>query len=224
MITPHKLLSLTYGAFTGLAKAILAAFLLSAPASAEGLTIVAVGDSLTQGYGLPVEDGFVPQLEGWLQAQGNDVQVINAGVSGDTTAGGRARLGWTLTPEIDAVIIALGGNDVLRGIPPEASRENIDAMLQETTARDLPVLLIGLSAPGNYGPDYQSAFNAIFPELSAQYGTLLIEDFFAAFEASPEAFGQYMQSDGIHPNASGVVRLIEEIGPRVQELAQLAAK
>jgi acyl-CoA thioesterase-1 len=139
------------------------------PAFAEEVTVVALGDSLTQGYGLIEEDGFVPQLQAWLQARGADVVVENHGVSGDTTAGGLARIGWALGDHVDALIVALGGNDLLRGLPPEASRANLDGILAEAEARGLPVLLIGLEAPGNYGPDYKAAFDAMYPELADQY-------------------------------------------------------
>jgi acyl-CoA thioesterase-1 len=134
--------------------------------------VIALGDSLTQGYGLVEEAGFVPQLQEWLRERGADVVVENHGVSGDTTAGGLARIGWALSPEADALIVALGGNDLLRGIPPEASRANLDGILAEAAARDLPVLLIGLQAPGNYGPDYKAAFDAMYPDLAEEYGAL----------------------------------------------------
>ena len=104
------------------------------PATAEPVVVAALGDSLTQGYGLPAEQGFVPQLESWLNANGSDVHVINAGVSGDTTAGGLARIDWTLTPDVDALIVALGGNDLLRGIAPEVSRGNLDGILAKARA------------------------------------------------------------------------------------------
>jgi acyl-CoA thioesterase-1 len=134
--------------------------------SAEEITVVALGDSLTQGFGLVEEEGFVPQLQAGLQARGNDVVVENHGVSGDTTAGGLARIGWALGDHVDALIVALGGNDLLRGLPPEVSRANLDGILAEAEARGLPVLLIGLQAPGNYGPDYKAAFDAMYPDLA----------------------------------------------------------
>ena len=191
------------------------------PALAEPLTLVALGDSLTQGYGLPAEDGFVPQLQSWLTAQGLDVVVVNAGVSGDTTAGGLSRLDWTLTPNVDAMIVTLGGNDLLRGIDPATSRANLDAILQGAQSHNLPVLLIAMQAPGNYGPDYKTAFDAIYLELAAQYGTLLAPGFFAplmAADADPAALTAYLQADGIHPNAEGVVKIVAGLGPQVIEL------
>ncbi|MEO0381532.1 MAG: arylesterase, partial [Pseudomonadota bacterium] len=138
----------------------------------QEVTIAALGDSLTQGYGLAVQQGFVPQLEEWLQDQGRDVAVINAGVSGDTTAGGLSRVDWTLTPEVDALIVTLGGNDLLRGIDPGVSRANLEGILSAATGAGVEVLLVGMQAPGNYGPDYKAAFDGMYPDLSAAYGTL----------------------------------------------------
>lgn len=196
------------------------ACLLVSPAMAAPLTLVALGDSLTQGYGLPPEEGFVPQLQAWLHAQGQDVTVINAGVSGDTTAGGLARLDWMLTPETDAMIVTLGGNDLLRGIDPANSRANLDAILKEATARGLPVLLVGMEAPGNYGPDYKRDFDAIYPDLATAYGALLADSFFAGLRANgdPAAAQALMQPDGLHPSAEGVAKIVEGLGPQVLEL------
>lgn len=192
-------------------------------AAAEDVTIAALGDSLTQGYGLPVEDGFVPQLEAWLRERGHDVTVVNAGVSGDTTAGGLSRVGWTLTPEIDAMIVALGGNDLLRGIFPDASRGNLAGILRAAQAAEVETLLIGLQAPGNYGPEYQQAFDAMYPELAAEFGAIHVDSFLGPLEdaaaADPAAaLARYMQPDGIHPNAEGVALIVEGLGPFVEDL------
>lgn len=186
-------------------------------------TIVALGDSLTQGYGLMEADGFVPQLRDWLEANGHDARVENHGVSGDTTAGGLARVDWALGPHVDAMIVALGGNDLLRGLPPEASRANLDGILSAADARGIEVLLIGLSAPGNYGPDYKAAFDSMYPALAETYDTLLIADFLAPLSEaaggdSGAAVAAYMQPDGIHPNAEGVALIVEAVGPQVAAL------
>ena len=189
---------------------------------AEPVTIAALGDSLTQGYGLALEDGFVPQLKAWLDEAGEDVVLINAGVSGDTTAGGLSRIGWTLTDEVDALIVALGGNDLLRGIAPEVARANIEGILAETSARGVPVLLVGMDAPSNYGAEYEQAFEAIYPELSESYGALHHDNFLGALAALGDrdvAVTKYMQPDRIHPNKDGVALIVEELGPRVVELA-----
>lgn len=205
-------------------KAALLALALGGPVAAEEVTIAALGDSLTAGFGLPQEDGFVPQLEGWLQARGHDVRIINAGVSGDTTAGGLARVDWTLTPEVDGMIVALGGNDLLRGIPPWNSRENIEGILQAAAARDVEVFLIGLRSPGNFGPEWQAEFDAIFPDLAAEYGTVYTENFLAGVQAAvsenPLSLGDYMQNDDIHPTAEGVRVIVEALGPRAEVLVQ----
>lgn len=185
------------------------------------MTIVAVGDSLTQGYGLAQGTGLVAQLQDWLRAHGHQVNIVNAGVSGDTTAGGRARLGWSLTPDTRAVMIALGGNDLLRGIAPAQTRANIDAMLAEATGKGLPVLLAGIAAPGNYGPDYQRDFNVIWPDMAAKYDVVLVPDLLAPLAGlSPEerASRGLMQSDNIHPSAAGVKLVVAALGPKVEEL------
>ncbi|GAB5447964.1 arylesterase [Gymnodinialimonas sp.] len=212
----------SYGALARLGKvALFAGF--AAPALADETTILALGDSLTAGYGLVQEEGFVPQLEGWLEGQGHAVTLINAGVSGDTTAGGLARVEWSLTPEVDAIIVALGGNDFLRGIDPAVSRANLDGILQVARDADLEVLLVGIVASGNYGPDYQQEFNGMYPDLAQTYGTLLERDFFNGFRASVDAgadVSEFMQRDGIHPNAAGVALIVEDLGPQVAALIE----
>lgn len=191
-------------------------------ATAESVTVAALGDSLTQGFGLAQADGFVPQLQGWLQDQGADVTVLNAGVSGDTTAGGAARVDWTLSSDVDAMIVALGGNDLLRGLDPEVSRANLEAILQAASKANVAVLLVGMQAPGNYGPDYKASFDAIYPDLSASYGTLLFPSFFEGIGTDPAEVAPLMQSDGIHPNALGVSRIVAAMGPAVLELISAA--
>lgn len=195
--------------------------LLLAGTPAQATTIAALGDSLTQGYGLAPEEGFVPQLQAWLAAQGQTVTVQNAGVSGDTSAGGLARLDWTLAPEVQALIVTLGGNDMLRGLDPAQTRANLDAILKATSARHIPVLLIAMQAPGNYGPDYKAQFDAIYPDLAAQYHVLLAPGFFVpllALNPDPNAMVKYLQPDGLHPTAEGVKIIVAGIGPQVLEL------
>jgi len=199
-------------------------FTLAAPfsvASAETLRITALGDSLTQGYGLMQDEGLVPQLEAWLRARGHDVTVQNAGVSGDTTTGGLARLDWTLADGPQAMIVALGGNDLLRGIDPALSRANLDAILARLDAEGIPALLVGLPAPGNYGPEFQEAFAAMYPEVAAEHGALLVSDMLAPIGAAVEAGaapGSLFQNDMIHPNPQGVELVVETLGPAVEEL------
>jgi acyl-CoA thioesterase-1 len=187
--------------------------------SAEVPKVLALGDSLTAGYGLPAEDGFVPQLAAWLAAHGTPANVLNAGVSGDTTAGGAARLEWSLAEGADAVIVNLGGNDMLRGLPPAEARANLTQILEATQTKGLPVLLVGLLAPGNYGADYKTEFDAIYPDLAAQYGSLLVPLYFAPIATAAGGLDPaYMQADGIHPNRDGVARIVAAMGPDVQAL------
>ena len=216
---------MAYGALGRIGKAVVLSAALAGAVWADEVRVIALGDSLTQGFGLLEEQGFVPQLEAWLRARGADVVVENHGVSGDTTAGGLARIGWALSPEADALIVALGGNDLLRGIPPETARANLDGILAEAEARDLPVLLVGLEAPGNYGPEYKAAFDAMYPELAEEFDTLYAESFLAPLSEAAEtdragALARYMQPDGIHPNAEGVARIVEALGPAVEALIE----
>lgn len=188
---------------------------------AEPVTIAAMGDSLTQGYGLQAEQGFVPQLQTWLTGRGAEVTVINAGVSGDTTAGGLSRAAWTLTPDVDAMIVALGGNDMLRGIDPAASKANLAGILDVAAAQDVDVLLVGMQAPGNFGPDYKEAFDGMYPELSQTYKTLLAPSFLEGLgSVDPSEVQKLMQSDGIHPNSEGVALIVETLGPHVLSLIE----
>jgi acyl-CoA thioesterase-1 len=142
-------------------------------------------------------------------------------VSGDTTQGGLSRVGWTLTDDVDALIVALGGNDLLRGIDPAVSRANLDGILQAAGERGLPVLLVGMQAPGNYGPEYKAAFDAMYPELADRHGALLFEGFLAPLANLPDrqaAMATMMQPDGIHPSAAGVAVIVEAMGPSVLSL------
>ncbi|MEM7496990.1 MAG: arylesterase [Pseudomonadota bacterium] len=188
-------------------------------AASEPVRIVAIGDSLTAGYGLEQGTGFVPQLDAWLDANGApEAEVVNMGVSGDTTAGGKARLDWALADGADAVMIALGANDLLRGVQPAESRANLTAMLSALEARGLPVLLAGIGAPNNYGPEYKAEFDRIYPELAEEYGAILHPSFLAGLSGEAALF----QSDGLHPNEDGVALMVEAIGPKMLELVERA--
>ena len=192
---------------------------LALPAQAEPVTLVALGDSLTAGYGLPPDQGLVPQLQSWLAAQGAEVTVLNAGVSGDTTAGGLSRLDWSLTPETDALMVTLGGNDMLRGLPPEEARANLSAILEGAKSKGLPVFLVGMEAPGNYGAEYKAAFDAIYADLAAEFGATLYPFFFQGMtegDPDPAAMRPFMLEDGIHPNAEGVAKIVADLGPALQ--------
>ena len=182
-----------------------------AETGAGALRILMLGDSLTAGQGLAARDALPAKLEAALRDRGLDVRVINAGVSGDTTAGGLARLEWALADRPHAVIVALGANDALRAIDPEVSRSNLDRLLGTLTERRLPVLLAGMLAPRNLGRDYGAKFDAIYPGLAERHGTLL-HPFLLDGVATVAALNQ---ADGIHPNAAGVEVIVERILPTV---------
>lgn len=185
------------------------------PAGADNpVHLLVLGDSLTAGYGLPREEGFVPVLERALREAGHDVEVINAGVSGDTTAGGLARLDWALGEPVEAAIVELGANDALRALPPEEARKNLDAILTRLKREEIPVLLAGMRAPPNLGREYAQAFEAIFPDLAEKHDVLLYPFFLEGVAADPSL----NQPDGIHPNARGVEVVVENILPRVRDL------
>ena len=170
------------------------------------------------------EDGFVPQLNIRLRDAGVDAEIVNAGVSGDTTAGGASRIGWTLAGDIDGLIILLGGNDLLRGIRPAASRENLEAILRASTERNVPVLLIGHEAVDNFGPQYKDAYDAMFAELAAQFDVLLHERVFDAIDISEsraQSRRDYLQADALHPNREGVALIVNSILPKVFRLVDL---
>lgn len=183
-------------------------------AAADPLRLLALGDSLTAGYGLPHEDAFPVRLEAALRARGHAVVVLDAGVSGDTTAGGRARLDWVLADDPDAAIVALGGNDGLRGLNPAGTRENLRAIVDRLQGEGMPVLIAGMLAPPNLGQDYGSAFNTIFPEVAEETGALLYPFFLEGVAAEPAL----NQADGIHPTAEGVAVMVAGILPAVEAL------
>jgi acyl-CoA thioesterase-1 len=184
------------------------------PAKAEPITILALGDSLTVGYGLAPEEAFPVKLEAALNAKGHDVRIINAGVSGDTASAGRDRLDWALTEDVDAIIVELGANDALRGVDPNITRTALEDILRKLQARKLPVLIAGMKAPRNLGSEYAASFDAIFPDLAKAYGTGLYPFFLAGVATDPSL----NQGDGIHPNAKGVDIIVSSILPEVEKL------
>ncbi len=190
---------------------------LALPATARAITILGFGDSLMAGYGLAPGESFPAQLEAALEARlGTPVRVLNAGVSGDTSAGGRARLDWVLAalPEgpPDLVLLELGANDALRGIDPGVTRANLAAILDDLRRRNIPVLFAGMRAPPNMGADYARAFDAIYPELAEEYGVAAFYPFFLDGVAAERALNQ---ADGIHPTAEGVAIIVARILPSV---------
>jgi acyl-CoA thioesterase-1 len=173
-----------------------------------------LGDSLTAGYGLPVEEGFTHQLEVALKAQGFNVTVLNAGVSGDTSAGGRARLDWALADNPTHAIVELGANDGLRGLDPNAMRANLENILSRLKRAGVHVLLTGMRAPPNLGRRYENAFNAVYPELAKKHRVALYPFFLDGVAARPTL----NQADGIHPNREGVAAIVDRITPYVVRL------
>ena len=186
----------------------------AAPARAETVRILALGDSLTAGYGLDLADTFPVLLEGALRADGLDVAVINAGVSGDTTAGGLARLGWALADRPHMAIVALGGNDALRGLDPDTTRTNLDAIVTRIETAGVRVLLAGMKAPPNLGAEYGRAFNAVFAGVAERHGVALYPFLLEGVAAVPEL----NQDDAIHPNARGVQIMVQGILSYVRDL------
>lgn len=193
--------------------------ILSSAALAAPVRLVALGDSLTAGLGLPRSDSFAAKLETALKAKGLDVTVINAGVSGDTTAAGLARLDWSIPRDTDAVIVELGANDMLRGLSPDIARRNLTEILTRLKARHIAVLLAGMRAAPNLGADYARAFDQTYPDLAAKFGVPLYP-FFLEGIAGDRALNQ---KDGIHPTAEGVDRIVAGILPSVEALVREAA-
>ena len=204
-----------YGALRLVANAVFAAVLLfAAAAQARPVRILVLGDSLTAGYGLPAPRAFQSQMQAALRAEGYDVTLIDAAVSGDTTAGGRARLDWALADGADAALVELGGNDGLRGLDPASTEANLRAILDALAAKHIPVLLSGMLAPPNLGPEYGDAFKAVFARLGQDPG-VLYDPFFLQGVAGDPALNQ---PDHIHPNEAGVQRVVARLLPLMKRL------
>jgi acyl-CoA thioesterase I len=188
--------------------------LFASPSLAAPVKILALGTSLTEGYGVPPGEDFTAVLEARLQADHVDAKLINAGVSGDTSAGGLARLDWSLADHPDAAIVELGSNDALRGQSPAQTFANIDKVLAKLKAARLPVLLIGMKAPRNLGAEYAAQFDPVYPRLAAKYGVLLYPFMLDGVALNP----RLNQADGIHPNPAGVKVVVERMLPYVMKL------
>ncbi len=184
----------------------------AAPARVPKLLVF--GDSLVAGYGLPHEDGFEAQLQAALARANRPVQILDGGVSGDTSAGGRARLDWALADNPDAVIVELGANDALRATDPRETDANLTAILNTLAARHLPVLLCGMLAPPNLGAAYGGEFRAVYTRLAARPGLLFDPFFLEGIAGNPSL----IQADGLHPNAEGVRRNVARVLPLVERL------
>lgn len=209
----HGVIARVFNAAT-LSLLLLAGLLYPVESRADGVRLLALGDSLTAGYGLAEAESFTVQLEAALLSEGYDVQVINGGVSGDTTAGGLARLEWALSDDPDLVLVELGANDGLRGLDPATTRENLARILATLKERGIPVLLAGMYAPPNLGKDYGERFNAVFPELAKEYDV----QFYPFFLDGVAMVKDLNQDDGIHPNGQGVAAIVERLVPHVIQL------
>ncbi|MCI0465576.1 MAG: arylesterase [Beijerinckiaceae bacterium] len=184
------------------------------------IRIVALGDSLTAGHGLPEGDSFPAKLETVLRASGYNVTIVNAGVSGDTASGGLARLEWAIGDGADGVILELGANDMLRGIDPSVTKAALDSILAKLKARKIKFLIAGMKATPTLGPEYKTRFDAIYPALAKKYGALLYPFFLEGVTAEPSL----NQGDGLHPNSAGVAHIVAAIFPTVRAfLAQYGA-
>lgn len=197
------------------AVAVAAAGASTAAAETAPPRLLALGDSLTAGFGLPEDQAFPAQLQAWLKRAGVRVTIVDAGVSGDTSAGGLARLEWALgaTPP-EFAIVELGANDALRGLSPQALYDNLDKILARLKARGVKVLLAGMYAPRNLGRDYDKEFDAVYPRLAKKHGVPLYPFFLDGVVGNPAL----VQPDGLHPNARGVGVIVERIGPQVARL------
>jgi acyl-CoA thioesterase-1 len=204
--------------FRRLAAAATLALLAFVPAHAQDdrVTIMAFGDSLVHGYGLPDGEPFPAQLEAALADKGYRIEVINAGSSGDTSKSGRARLSWVLRDEVDAAIVVLGANDALRGIDPAVTRKNLDAVLRTLDDEGVATLFAGMRAPRNMGDQYVREFDSLFPELAEKHGVVFYPFFLKGVAQDPDL----NQSDGIHPNAEGVKVIVDNILPKVEALIE----
>jgi acyl-CoA thioesterase-1 len=183
-------------------------------AMAETPRLLLLGDSLVAGYGLPKADGFVATLDRALGAEGVKATLLDAGVSGDTTAGGRSRVAWSLGDKPTHAVVSLGANDALRGLPPEAAQANLAVILRDLKQAGLPVLLVGMRAPRNWGDEYADAFDAIYPALAAKAGVVLYPFFLEGVALDPNL----NQADGIHPNAAGVRIIVNKLMPLITAL------
>jgi acyl-CoA thioesterase-1 len=198
---------------------LLAAVSPAADAADRPFRIIAFGDSLTAGYGLPASASFPAQLQKALETTGRRIVIENAGVSGDTTQAGLDRLDWSIGDGIDGVIVELGANDALRGLDPAQTRSALDQIIVRLKARKIPVMLAGMRAPPNMGADFQQRFDSIFPDLAREHGLILYPFFLDGVAGRREL----NQNDGIHPTADGIKLIVERILPSVERfIASLA--
>jgi len=181
----------------------------------ENSRLIIIGDSLIQGYGLPKDKGFVNQLQKKLLEKKVNTLLINGGVSGDTTAGGLSRIDWSITDDVNAVAISLGANDMLRGIPPSFSKENLSKIIMKVKENNLPILLIGIKSIENYGTEYKNEFDSMFSDLADKFELFLYPDLMAPILNEEKDLSLYLQEDMLHPNEKGVEIIVQEILPTI---------
>ncbi len=208
------------GATLALAGLVAISATLAFAQNSSPIKIVAFGDSLTAGYGLPAQEAFPGKLQAALKSKGHNVEIENAGVSGDTASGGLSRLDWSIPDDTDAVIVELGANDMLRGVDPKVTRQALDDILARLQERRIPVLLAGMRAAPNMGAEYARSFETIFPDLAKKYDVV----FYPFFLDGVAAQAKLALRDGMHPNAAGVEIIVDGILPKVEELIARAGK
>ena len=209
-----------YGLFSVVSKTIILLFVFSSFAYADSqIRILMLGDSLTQGYGLEEKKGLVPKLQNWLSTNNVEVLLINGGVSGDTTLGGFERLDWLLTPNINGVVVALGGNDLLRGFDPKFTKKNLQAIFKNLKSKGINSVIVGTISPINYGPQFKKEYDAIYPSLAREYNLFYIDSLFSPLidKKTQEISVNLLQADGIHPNEKGVEAIVNYIGPVMKD-------
>jgi acyl-CoA thioesterase-1 len=209
-----------YGLFFVVNKTVILLFVFFSSAQADNqIRILMLGDSLTQGYGLEEKKGLVPKLQNWLSTNNVEVLLINGGVSGDTTLGGFERLDWLLTPNINGVVVALGGNDLLRGFDPKFTKNNLQAIFKNLKSKGINSVIVGTISPLNYGPQFKKEYDAIYPSLARQYNLFYIDSLFSPLidKKTREISVNLLQADGIHPNEKGVEAIVNYIGPVIKD-------
>ena len=209
-----------YGLFLIVSKTIFLLFAFSSFSHADNqIKILMLGDSLTQGYGLAEKNGLVPKLQHWLSTNNVEVSLINGGVSGDTTLGGFERLDWLLTPDINGVVVALGGNDLLRGFDPKFTKNNLEEIFKNLKSKGITSVIVGTISPLNYGPQFKKEYDEIYPALATEYNLFYIDSLFSPLidKKTQKISVNLLQPDGIHPNEKGVEAIVNYIGPVIRD-------
>ena len=214
---------LKYGLFLVFSKTIILLFVFSSFANADNqIKILMLGDSLTQGYGLTEKNGLVPSLQRWLSINNVEVLLINGGVSGNTTLVGAEQLDLLLSPDINGVVVALGGNDLLRGFDPEFTKNNLEKIFRNLQSKGITSTLVGTISPLNYGLQFKREFDEIYPTLAKKYNLYYIDNFFSPLidKKTRKISVNLLQADGIHPNEEGIETIVNYIGPVIKNFSQ----